>query len=90
MASKIDLRDGKILIADKHGEIGRLSKADVILARDEKDIQAKLTVRSSGEQVYYFHYDTLGGGWECISGPRGLPRPQAGDWPSAARQVRSG
>ena len=90
MASRIDLRDGKILIANERGEIGRLSKADVMLARDEKDILAKLTIRSSGGQAYYFHYDTLGGGWECISGPKGLPRPQAGDWPSAARVVRSG
>lgn len=88
MASKIDLRDGRVIIADKQGEVGRLSKSDVILARDEKDIQAKLTVRSSGGQVYYFHYDTLGGGWECISGPKGLPRPQSGDWPSAQNGAR--
>ena len=88
MASKIDLRGGKILIADKHGEVGRLSKADVMLARDEKDILARLTIRSSGGQAYYFHYDTLGGGWECISGPKGLARPQASDWPSAQRGVR--
>ena len=84
MASRVDLRDGKIEVDDRQGSVGRLSKTDVLLSRDERDIISKFVTRTKS-QVYYFHYDTLSAGWECISGPTGMPRPQASDWPSAQR-----
>lgn len=86
MATRVDLRGGEIVLSDKLGEVGRVSKVDVMLARNEADILAKLTERQGQDgQTYYFNFDVLFGGWECINGPKGLARPQADDWPSAQR-----
>lgn len=85
MPTKIDLRRGELIISEKGVVVAKLTKADLLLSRNEADITAKLKVPPGvRKQVYYFHEDPLGG-WECISGPVGLPRPQAGDWPSAER-----
>ena len=86
MPSVIDLRGGKIVISEKDRR-AELSKAEVLLSRDSKDIN-NLVVAKFGRakaQVYYFHRDILADGWECISGPKGLAEPQASDWPSAQR-----
>ena len=86
MANIIDLRDGKIVIGEREKR-AELSKAELLLARDGKDVNNLLTTKFARDvdQVYYFNRDVLFDGWECISGPKGLAEPQAADWPSAQR-----
>lgn len=89
MATRIDLRGGGMVIVEKSTEVARLTKTDLLLSRNEADITTKFKVPSGVRtHAYYFNEDILGGGWECISGPLGIPRPQPGDWPSAQRERR--
>lgn len=86
MVTQIDLRGGGIVITEKAREVARLTKTDLLLSRNEADITAKFKLPPGVRtHVYYFNEDILGGGWECISGPLGIPRPQPGDWPSTQR-----
>lgn len=84
MANKVDLRDGFIVVGDSR-RAQTISKTDVKLARNEADLLAKLT--DDPLRVYYFNYDVLFDSWECVSGPKGLPRPQPSDWPSVQRNI---
>ena len=86
MASKVELRDGSVSIGEK-GIGVTLSKVDLLLSRDSKDVNALIVSKLGHEpkQVYYFQRDLLSGGFECISGPRGMREPSSGDWPSANR-----
>ena len=84
MPSGIDLRGGQVVISEKDRR-AELSKAELLLSRDSKDVN-NLVIAKFGRttnQVYYFHRDILADGWECISGPKGLAKPQVADWPSA-------
>lgn len=86
MASTVDLRGGKLVIVEGKQEVARLTTTDLLLARNGDDITAKFKIPPGvRKHVYYFNEDRALGGWECISGPLGIPQPQPGDWPSAQR-----
>ena len=85
MASKIDLRNGSVSIEEKGREVN-LSKIDLLLSRDSKDVNDLIVARTGTlRHTYYFRRDILDNGWECISGPRGMREPLPSDWPSAQR-----
>ena len=86
----IDLKGGAIKVS-RGKQVIELSKAEVLLSRDSKDITDLLTTKfnRSLDQIYYFHRDPIMNEWECISGPAKTPQPSSDDWPSAQRTVKS-
>lgn len=79
---------GNRVVVVKDGlSVVTVTTTELLLARDGTDVVTTITTKLGREPLgtYYFKEDLSFGGWECISGPKGLRTPQAGDWPSAQR-----
>lgn len=90
MASRIDLSRNQVVVEDGRSAV-TVTTAELLLARDGSDVVNTITAKLGRETLgtYYFHEDLAFGGWECISGPRGMRPPKPSEWPSAQRTNRT-